>query len=281
LAAPALLKDGLEREYVFKKSGKIKAPSLGLMLMEGRAIWELGAYVAALPMFGKLPKGDGHPVLVLPGLAATDMSTKPLRSFLKKRGYQAEGWGLGRNLGLRDGLLEKMLGRVDETYDTYGEKISLIGWSLGGIFARELAKLRPEKIRVVITLGSPHSGDRKATNAGRFYEFVAGHSVESPPIETLLHKAPPVPSTSIYSKTDGIVPWQNCHQTKPVSKTKAKFNENIQVAGSHCGLGVNPSVLYVIADRLAQKEGHWVPFVNEGARKVFFKTPGFDAVEAV
>lgn len=252
-----------------------------LMLMEGRAIWELGAFYAATPMFKRLPKGDGHPVLVMPGLAATDTSTKPLRRFLRDRGYEPAGWELGRNLGLRDGLLEGMLERIDALYANHGEKMSIIGWSLGGVFARELAKLRPEKVRMVITLGSPHSGDPRASNATGFYEYVAGHSVDNPPIETNLHKAPPVPTTSIYTKTDGVVAWQNCHQTKPVSELKAKQNENIRVAGSHCGLGVNPSVLFVIADRLAQKEGSWAPFKNEGARKAFFRTPGFDAVEAV
>ena len=261
------------------KNSKIKAPSLMLMLMEGRAVWEFGAYLAAMPMFKRLPKGDGHPVMVLPGLAATDASTAPLRRFLRGRGYVPLGWELGRNLGLREGLLERMLERIDAAFDTHGEKISLVGWSLGGVFARELAKLRPEKVRMVITLGSPHSGDPKATNAGRFYEYVAGHSVDSPPIDTRLHKAPPVPTTSIYSKTDGVVAWQNCHQTRPISDVKAKQNENIRVAGSHCGLGVNPTVLFVIADRLAQPKDSWVPFTNEGARKVFFQTPDFDEVE--
>lgn len=251
------------------------------MLMEGRAIWEFGAYMAAKPMLNRLPKGDGHPVLVLPGLAATDTSTKPLRKFLAGRGYAPFGWDLGRNLGLRDGLLEGMLERLDDLFLKHEEKISIIGWSLGGIFARELAKLRPEKVRIIITLGSPHSGNPHATNAGRFYEYVAGHSVDNPPIDTKLHKAPPVPTTSIYSKTDGVVPWQNCHQTQPVCEIKAKQTENIRVAGSHCGLGVNPSVLYLIADRLAQNDGQWSPFTNNGMRKAFFDMPGFDAVQAV
>jgi len=266
---------------MFKRLKKIKAPSALLVMMEGRALFEYGAYLAATPMFKRLPRGDGHPVLVLPGLAATDFSTKPLRSFLKDRGYAPHEWGLGRNLGLRDGMLEGMLERLDDIYESHGNKVSIIGWSLGGIFARELAKLRPEQVRSVISLGSPHSGDPKASNAWRFYEYVAGHSVEDPPIETQLHKAPPVPTTSIYTKTDGIVAWQNCHQARPVSDVKAAQTENIKVEGSHCGLGVNPGVLYLVADRLAQREGKWRPFANVGARKAFFDTPGFDAVAAV
>lgn len=258
---------------------KIKAPSLMLVALESRAWLEFGTYLATSRFLRKAPTGDGHPVLVLPGLAASDMSTKPLRSYLAKQGYEPYAWELGRNFGLREGILEGMLERVDSIFEDHGRKISLIGWSLGGIFARELAKLRPEKVRMVISLGSPHSGDPKASNAWRFYEYVAGHSVEEPPIETKLHKAPPVPTTSIYTKTDGVVAWQNCHQSKPISPVKAKQTENIVVEGSHCGLGVNPTVLYAIADRLSQAEGRWRPFANVGTRKMFFKTPGF-GVEA-
>ncbi len=259
-------------------SGRVKAPSPILMMMEGRALFELGAYAASAPLFKRMPRGDGHPVLVLPGLGASDSSTKPLRSFLNDRGYTPYGWSLGRNLGLREDTLEGMLNRIDEVWDTHQQKISIVGWSLGGIYARELAKMRPKQVRSVITLGSPHSGSPKNSNAWRFYEFVAGHSVEAPPIETRMHKAPPVPTTSIYTKTDGVVAWQNCHQEKPVCKVKAKQTENIRVAGSHCGLGFNPSVLYVIADRLAQREGNWRPFTNVGSRKAFFRTPGLGSV---
>ncbi len=258
---------------------KIKPPSLALMLLEGRVFWEYGAFIVSKPMLDNLPKGDGHPVLVLPGLAATDLSTKPLRKVLKGLGYLPAGWGLGRNLGLREGLLERMLECVDDLFEEHEKKISIIGWSLGGIFARELAKLRPEKVRLVITLGSPHSGNPKASNAKRFYEYFAGHAVDAPPIHSKIFKAPPVPSTSIYSKTDGVVAWQNCHQAKPVSETKAQYTENIRVMGSHCGLGVNPSVIFIIADRLAQRDGCWMAFTNKGVRKMFFDTPAFDTVE--
>lgn len=266
---------------MFNFSGKVKAPSPLLMLMEGRALLELGTMALSTPFLKRLPRGDGHPVLVLPGLGAADSSTAPLRSFLDDRGYSPHAWGLGRNLGLRDGILEGMLDRIDEVYETHQQKVSLVGWSLGGIFARELAKMRPEQTRLVISLGSPHSGDPKNSNAWRFYEFAAGHSVDEPPIETMMHKAPPVPTTSIYTKTDGIVAWQNCHQDKPVCEVKQKQTENIRVSGSHCGLGFNPAVLYVIADRLAQREGTWRPFTNVGSRKAFFSTPGLgEAVPA-
>ena len=245
--------------------------------MEGRAFWEFGSMMASKPFLNRLQRGDGHPVMVLPGLSATDLSTRPLRSFLKDRGYQSYTWNQGRNLGLREGLLENMLDRVDMITNTHGEKLSLVGWSLGGIFARELAKLRPDLIRNVISLGSPHSGDHKATHAWRFYNLVAGHKVDEDPlgIKALLHKAPNVPTTSIYTKTDGVVAWENCYQRKPVNPEKAKHVENICVHASHMGLGVNPSVMYLLADRLAQREGRWKPFANVGSRKLFFDTPGW------
>ncbi len=260
------------------KTRKVKAPSALLLMMEGRSIFEMGTYIASAPLFKHMAKGDGHPVLVLPGLAASDISTIPMRRFLKKRGYQPYAWEQGRNLGLRDQVLENMLAKVDEIFTEHKCKLSIVGWSLGGIFARELAKLRPEKIRFVISLGSPHSGNPKASHATRFYEFVAGHSVKEPPLQTTLSQAPPVPTTSIYSKTDGVVAWQNCHQRKPNCPKKTKQVENIRVEGSHTGLGVNPSVLFIIAERLAQNEDGWKPFVNKGARKIFFRTPAFDIV---
>lgn len=263
---------------------KVKAPSALLIAMEGRALFELGSYFAMSPLMRRFPKGDGHPVLVLPGFGGGDGSTSVLRRFLRNRGYKACPWKLGRNLGLRDGVLEGMLDRIDTLFEKHKRKISLVGWSLGGIYARELAKLRPDAVRMVISLGSPHSGDPKATNVWRFYEMAAGHTIEEAQLEMLLHKAPPVPTTSVYTKTDGIVAWQNCHQTRPINLQKQKQTENIIVSGSHCGLGFNPSALYVVADRLALPEGDWEPFKREGSRRMFFDTPSFEegiAVEPV
>src|SRR4030095_1152400 len=126
----------------------IHPPSRTLLLLEGRALWELGAFAASLPILSQAPRGDGHPVLVLPGLIASDLSTRPLRSFLNGQGYKAHGWGLGRNLGPRPGVPSMMLARLRELHQRYERKISLVGWSLGGVFARELAKQAPEAVRM-------------------------------------------------------------------------------------------------------------------------------------
>ena len=156
----------------------LSPPSRTLMFLEGRAISELGAFLGALPLLSLAPRGDGHPVLVLPGLVASDTSTRPLRSFLKSRGYAVSGWRQGRNLGLRHGVQHAMVDLVHELNDTHGRKVSLVGWSLGGLYARQLAKMMPERVRSVITLGSPFATGPKATNAWRVYEMASGRRAD-------------------------------------------------------------------------------------------------------
>src|SRR4051812_44493440 len=146
------------------------------MFLEGRAIHEFGAFLGALPLLSFAPRGDGHPVLVLPGLVASDSSTRPLRSFLSNRGYDVSGWRQGRNYGLRAGVQNGMVDLVREMSDRQGRKISIVGWSLGGLYARQLAKMMPDRVRSVITLGSPFAGHPKSTNAWRIYEAVSGKS---------------------------------------------------------------------------------------------------------
>src|SRR5437763_12567903 len=187
-------------------------PSKTLMFLEGRAIHEMGAFLGALPLLSLAPRGDGHPVLVLPGLVASDTSTRPLRHFLKSRGYAVSGWRQGRNLGLRQGVQQAMVDLVHELNDTHGRKVSLIGWSLGGLYARQLAKMMPDRVRSVITLGSSFAGDPKSTNAWRVYEMASGRRAdqEDRRFGGALAQTPPVPTTAIFSRTDGICAWEGC-----------------------------------------------------------------------
>jgi pimeloyl-ACP methyl ester carboxylesterase len=247
----------------------LRPPSKTLMLLEGRALHELGAFVAALPLLSLAPRGDGHPVLVLPGLVASDTSTRPLRTFLENRGYAVSGWRQGRNLGLRPGVQHGMVDLVHELADTHGRKISLVGWSLGGLYARQLAKMMPERVRSVITLGSPFAGSPKSTNAWRVYEMASGRrsDEEDPRFGGRLSEPPPVPTTAIYSRTDGICAWQGCKE-----RTSA-LSESIEVESSHCGMGHHPAAVYAVADRLAQPEGQWRPFDRSGWRSVVFPDP--------
>lgn len=236
------------------------SPNKFLALTEpSRALGELAAFCALRPLLSFLPRGDGHGVLVLPGFMASDSSTMPMRHLLSQLGYEVTGWGLGRNLKVNSVRMEAMRRCVSELYDKSGGKISIIGWSLGGVLARELAKRMPGKVRQVITLGSPISEDRRYTNARPIFEAING---KQPPAMKgsqfrKLSDAPPVPTTSIFTKGDGVVHWRGSVQ--PATRDNVQ-TENIEVFASHLGLGVNPSVMLVIADRLAQSEGTWRPF---------------------
>jgi hypothetical protein len=247
----------------------LRPPSKILMLLEGRALHELGAFLSVIPLLNLTAKGDGHPVLVLPGLMAGDDSTMPLRRFLKGRGYQVRGWERGLNRGLRTGVQDHLLDLVRNFSDVQGRKISIVGWSLGGIYARELAKMLPDRVRSVITLGSPFAESPKSTNAWRVYELASGQSVDAAHDEFggSIKETPPVPTTAIYSRTDGICAWQAC-----VEKTSA-WSESIEVEGSHCGMAVNPAAVLAIADRLSQREGAWAPFDRSGWRSMIFPDP--------
>ncbi len=246
---------------------EIRAPGALLLALEGRAPWEFAASIAATPLLRRLPRGDGHRVLVLPGLAANDLTTLPMRTFLKDRGYDALPWEQGLNLGPRPGVLEALRERVKALHAIDGRKVSLVGWSLGGTYAREIAKELPGCVRCVVTLGSPFSGPPTATNAWWLFERVSGHPHPDAATLAALREAPPaVPTTSIYSRTDGVVAWRcSLNPAGPLA-------ENIEVHASHIGLGLNPLAMVAIADRLAQDPARWKPFDATGLRGLFFKT---------
>ena len=246
-----------------------RPPSKMLMFLEARAIHEFAAFLSVVPLLNLTGKGDGHPVLVLPGLMAGDDSTIPLRTFLKGRGYEVRGWGAGLNRGLRHGVKDYLLDLVRDFSDKDGRKVSIVGCSLGGIYARELAKMLPERVRSVITLGSPFAESPKSTHAWRVYELASGKSVDDAHDEfgASIEETPPVPTTAIYSRTDGICAWQACVEKPSI------FSEGIEVEGSHCGMAVNPAVVLAIADRLSQREGAWEPFDRSGWRSMIFPDP--------
>lgn len=242
-------------------------PSRLLLALELRCILELHAFFTMYPLLRRAPRGDGHPVLVLPGLAASDTSTRPLRAFLKELGYAAHGWKQGRNRGPRPGVEDGIDARIAELAARYGRSVSVIGWSLGGVFAREAARRAPSRVRQVITLGSPFANEPKASNASQVYELLSGRRSDDWPGREAMKLPPPVPSTAIYTRTDGIVAWQGCREQESAT------TDNIEVEGSHSGLGHNPIVLYAVADRLAQAEGEWGPFDRGGLRSLLYPHP--------
>jgi pimeloyl-ACP methyl ester carboxylesterase len=253
------------------------APPLPLYFTEaGRAVAEYGLLLAARPFRQALPRGDGHPVLVLPGLLADDASTRTLRGVLRELGYHVHGWRLGRNIGPTAVALGGMQRRLDDLHARYHTPVSLIGWSLGGIFARDLARRTPHSVRQVITLGSPFRLVRHSqSRASRMFDRFSHLHVErrTLPLEQY-STALPVPTTSIYSRWDGIVAWRAC------LNLPSPRAENIGVVGSHLGLGHNPAVIWAIADRLAVPVGLWTPFSAPLALRPFFRSADDAAAKA-
>ena len=199
------------------------------------------------PWLSFAPRGDGHGVLVLPGLLATDTSTALLRGFLRRLGYQVTGWRLGRNLGPTDEVLDELPAIRAALVQRTGQPISVIGWSLGGIYAREMARQHPGEIRRVITLGSPFAlTDSRQTYADRAYQRRSAlHANGRVPTREQVAQPVGVPSTAVYSRRDGIVAWQACIEAETA------LHENVEVRCAHLGFGVDPATLWLIADRLA------------------------------
>jgi pimeloyl-ACP methyl ester carboxylesterase len=203
-----------------------------------RTMLEMGSLAASAAYLQLVERGDGHPVIVLPGFTASDRSTRLLRDYLRSIGYDARPWNLGRNLGLREaGEFDELHRELERVATESGKRASLVGWSLGGVHARNLAKRAPDQVRQVITLGSPFGGSAPRAD---------------------------IPSTAIYSRTDGVVAW------RMAMEEPSALTDNIEVFGSHCGLGFNPAVYYAIADRLSQPEGRFARFSRAGWRAAVF-----------
>jgi len=231
-----------------------RPPRAGLFFLEGRALFELGALLAAYPWLRQAPRGDGHPILVLPGFMASDFSTRALRRFLRDSGYAAHGWKLGRNVGPKQETVDGLVRRLADLRKRYERRVSLIGWSLGGVYARELARNFSSDVRQVITLASPFRDLEAATNVPRFLISRRQRHPNEAFLRASLRAPIPVPTTAIFSRSDGIAAWQSCLE-EPGPKS-----ENLEVESSHLGIGHHPVVLLTIADRLAQPESEWRPF---------------------
>lgn len=247
-------------------------PSILRLATEVAAVGELGAFTMSAPLVKRwLPRGD-RPVFVMPGFLAGDGSTRPLRRTLDRLGHTTYGWDLGRNLGPTPEILDGIVERIDELHQKHGP-IDVVGWSLGGIFARELARVAPHTIRQVITMGSPFQIETPAdSNASLPYRAL--RHLHAPHLEmrvpAYVRDDLPVPTTSIYTRADGVVRWADClnHDTEA--------SENVEVYGSHCGLGFNLAALIVVADRLAQPLDRWQPFqVHRSLRGLFPAAPTF------
>jgi pimeloyl-ACP methyl ester carboxylesterase len=224
-----------------------------------RTLMSAGAAPAAVPLLRWAPRGEPHPVLVLPGLLASDLSTRVLRAWLERLGYPVVGWALGRNRGPTQEVVSELPRLVDRLAREHGTSVSIVGWSLGGIYARRLARRAPRQIRQVISLGSPFAlADRPVDGSpgARINQRLApGHgSRRLHAFGSSLARPLPMPSTAVYSRWDGVVDWRACRQEA------GPTSENVAVRSSHLGMGHDPAVLWVVADRLAQPRHGWRPF---------------------
>ncbi|MEQ1866350.1 MAG: hypothetical protein ABL996_17060 [Micropepsaceae bacterium] len=236
------------------RTDEIKPPSRRLLLLEPRGLMDIPALLAAAPFLLTAPRGKKHGVIVLPGFGADDNSTILIRRYLTMLGYDAHGWKRGRNVRRPGADLPAVIEQIKALEAKHRLPVSLIGWSRGGIMAREIARVVPDSVRMVITLGSPFA-DPTANNVGMIWTLLTGEEVPRNPARMKeLAKPIPVPATAIYTRADGVVAWRAClEQEGPRA-------ENIEVRSTHIGLGFHAPALWAIADRLAQKAGTWKPF---------------------
>lgn len=231
---------------------KLRAPSKALWAAElPRAAWSIARLIAARRRLRAGPRGNGQPVMLLPGLFNSDRSNAILRRYLTARGHDARGWQLGRNLGARttgsDG--DRLIAEVERFAAEVGQPVALVGVSLGGIMARLVAHRRPDLVSQVVTVASPYAGDARATNVWRAFEWMTGERLSDPDVQRRsaeLARPLPVPATAIWSRSDGLVNGMICH---------APGEENcraIEIRSSHLGVQLRPEVLEVVAGALAR-----------------------------
>ncbi len=239
----------------------VKMPAGVLRRAERKMVTEYAVTRLSGDLIDRWPRGDGHPVLVLPGFLAGPESTAYLRNFLRRLGYRAYDWRLGRTLGMRPGMEDALKVRVQALSEVHGTPVSMIGWSAGGIYAREIARALPERTRMVITMGSPFRGNYHVTRAWKLYQWMNRNRLTAEMMTETARREREEPlsvaTTCIYSRTDGIVPWECC------TSLPAPLTENVEVRSTHLGYGHNLETLFVIADRLAQPADAWQPIAGD------------------
>lgn len=244
---------------------EIERPSLALLGFEPwRAAYEFASHKLGRKGASAVA-GDGHPVIIFPGMASDGTATAPLRRHCASLGYAALDWGRGFNTGPQgniDAWLAELAAHTARLLAPFEQSATLIGWSLGGLYAREVAKLPGPNVRQVITIGTPFNASADHTNVGWIFRLLSGESPKfNPALSARLRHAPDVPTTSIYSRSDGVVAWRTCLHDDASHEV-----QDVEVRGSHIGMGWNPAVLRVVADRLAQRPGHWLPYADETDR---------------
>ncbi len=241
----------------------LQPPSSSYVMREARGLIELPRLLLRFPALARLPRGNGEPILILPGYGAGDGSTMILKGYLRLLGYRARGWGLGRNRGAASESLPRLLRRLGNLSRRSKQKVAIIGWSFGGYLARELARERPDLVRLVITLGTPVVGGPKYTAAAKSYrkrgidiEAIAAEVEQRSRLADL-----EIPVVAIYSRDDSVVAWEAC-----IDRLSPNI-EHVEIKSTHLGFGFSADVYQIIARRLAQFESQATPLTTEPRRR--------------
>jgi len=268
------------KEEIDRINKKIDAPPSYNALLETRGLLEWSTIFYLYPFIPKRKKGEGKPVLIMPPYLGNDFSTRFVRKYLTSLGFKTYKWDLGVNT-LNSKCLPNLVERLDEIYEEHQEKVSLVGWSGGGMFAKIIANRHPEKVAQLITIGSPVWGVKNMnTPLVRMLEFFRGKTLKERNEKFLkeLEAIPKVPITCIYTKTDGLLPWKHCQE----AETLRADIKNIEVYGSHIGMGANASILFTVAHSLGENL-KLEPFESNFAHKIedmffptFWKEKGLD-----
>jgi len=245
LAATGLRTRARERPHAALRARPSGSPPARAVLAELGSGLAAARLAGALPRLLTAPRGDAHPVVDIPGWKAPELSGAPLRAYLRALGYDARGWGFGTNTGDPRRDVERLTRRVLELVDDSGSTVSLVGWSLGGVIAREVARRHPEAVRRVITYGTPVVGGPRFTAVARAYGPDAGGAARTV-AERLDAESPiQVPLTVVFTRRDGIVSWEACIDRF------SPHAEHVEVSSTHIGMGLDPDVWRLVADRLA------------------------------
>ena len=241
----------------------LQPPSSSHVMREALGLIELPRLLLRFPSLARLPRGNGEPILILPGYGAGDGSTMILKGYLRLLGYRARGWGLGRNRGPASESLPRLLRRLGNLSRRSKQKVVIIGWSFGGYLARELARERPDLVRLVITLGTPVVGGPKYTAAAKSYrkrgidiEAIAAEVEQRSRLADL-----EIPIVAIYSRDDSVVAWEAC-----IDRQSPNI-EHVEIKSTHLGFGFSADVYQIIARRLAQFESQVAPMNRDPRRR--------------
>ena len=230
-------------------AGAAERPSLQHLIGNTSMPFDLARSRAQAASLAATIKGDGRQLLLLPGLLASEHRMEPMRAILESAGFRAHGWGMGRNFGPRADTLEQIDRRVDQIRRNSGDPVTLIGWSLGGLFAREYAKFARAKVGGVVTMGTPFSGDPRANHAWRIYQLVSGFPVDRPPFTCRREEKPSVPTAALWSRRDGVI-MPECARGRAGERDHA-----IEVDCTHMGFAVAPEGILAVGRALEAMRG--------------------------